>query len=404
MGTCCSISTGTNTKNTVMGANLVEKGPLRNFEIVDSLAGLPIGTVCVFDNGSKKSRLVEEWSRENFARLGKNITETILPRLGVVIDDKGTCRVVKSGDSAVLQAGDLECISIVDPMDNTYVATSSDGTTYVFRLTFKQPGCCDWQWGYLYADHVARGKLFTPPGTKDNEIEATAVFRDAKGVLQMFWAGRGGEGDSWTLQAPFDVSTGNCDISKVQSGKMKPVMSPKWRNCTAIQVHQFKEGGITTTEFYFATVYDGTEDGMELYLKGDQTFPENKKVFKSALCKSVNNMGVFTTEVIAQYEGILVEAIMLMVNPISGKVDKVLLGTDDEALGSLMGIQPVRDTKDSAGVDPYDATLKPTFVNLAWNSQNHNLMPAWYFGTSGIAPAANFAAGFITAGATTERV
>jgi len=360
------------------------------------LIDVPIGTVVCFDNGSKKKSMMavalEADGKKLRENIGAKLLDNILPRVGVIWNELGVVKPIVHGNASVLDAIDLECISQV--FGNTYVATSSNGNTHVFSLSYNFPTCVDY--GFLYAEHIAQGHLPSPPGA--GEIEATAVFRNDKSELMMLWTGRGGDSlkESWTRQAPFDYMTGGVDELKIELGRMVGVTgNPKWRTASSMQVHV----NWPVVEFWFTSVYDGTEsDGKVLTAEMDQTSPEAKAAFKSVLAKTTFGMGPSTTDIIAQYEGIKVEAILLLTDSGDNKVKAVLLGSDDEIMGSLLGVQPLQEAK-IAGVGNFGLNAgTPKFVNLAENSMYETFIPKSKFGTSGFALAGSFASAIINGG------
>jgi len=395
MGICSSKTT---TADTLIGGRVVGSTP-PPFGVTwaqeNRLIDVPIGTVCCFDNGSKKKSVMavalEADGKKLRENIGAKLLDNILPRIGVIWNELGVVKPVTHGNASALDAIDLECVSQVSGSDSVYVATSSNGQTHVFKLYYTQPTCMDF--GFLYAEHVAQSKLPSPPGA--GEIEATSVFTNDLGSIQMLWTGRGGQQmkESWTRQAPFDYMTGSVDESKIEIGRMVGVTgNPKWRTASSMQVHV--NGPIV--EFWFTSVYDGTEvDGKVLTSEMDQTSPEAKAAFKSVLAKTTFGLGPSYTDIIAQYEGFKIEAILLLKDPGDNKVKAVLLGTDDEIMGSLLGVQPLQEAK-VAGMGNFGLDAgTPKFVNLAENSMYETFIPKSKFGTSGFAPAGSFATAII---------
>ena len=388
---CCGETDRTRTAGKTIGGNVtwVEDKPVP-FGIKERVDLLPIGTVCCFDNKSKKKTFLKQIATADVTYAIKKIADDFMPRIGVIMEKNGTCSPIHLGSASALSAQDLECISLIDPVDNSYVATTSLGVTHVFRLFYNQPTC--FAFGFLSAEHVAQGELSVPAeesqtlgAANQTNIEATAVFKDAFGVLQMFWCGRGGvrTGSSWTRQAPFSPSTGMCDRTAEQKGWFNNVKNiTKWRTCSAIvvEVEQY------STTFYFSSVYDGLEDGRELDMSGDQTNLNNKKVFKSIVCKSVFAAGLpGVTSVLAEFHGVKVEALMKIENGM-GKVTHLVLGTDDEALGSLVGVMDVSNV------------MNTTFCDLGKNSETKTFITRDKWGTSGMAPGGSFAFDIINNG------
>jgi len=378
---CCGALEQTTTSGVTIGGKVIwdQDVPIP-FGIKERVEKLPIGTIVVFDNKSKKKTLLKQLQTVDVGYLAKKVADDFMPRVGVIVDKNGAVEPLHLGNASALNASDLECVSLIDAANNTYVATTSLGQTHVFQVNYNQPSC--FQWGYLTADHIAQGQLPVPAdesttlgSVNQTNIEATAVFKNTEGKHMIFWAGRGGvkTGNSWTKQAPFNAQTGNVTESLVQNGYMANVTGQsKWRTCSAIvvEVEQFQ------THFYFASVYDGENDGRKLDLSGDQTSAENKKVFKSVVCRTTFPLG--TTVILARFEGIKIEALMKIEDAMS-RVTHLVLGTDDEELGSLIGVMDVKNVVDTA------------FVDLGKNSENKTFITRDKWGTSGMAPGGAFA-------------
>jgi len=396
MGVCNS---KTSTADTLLGGRVVGSSPAPfGVSFTDRLIDVPIGTVVCFDNGSKKksvfAAMMEMDSQKLMSNVGAKLLDNILPRVGVIINELGVVKPVSHGNASVLDAIDLECISIVPGSDSVYVATASNGRTHVFKLYYTQPTCLDW--GFLYAEHIAQGQLPSPPGA--GEIESTAVFMNEFGKTMMLWTGRGGQfmKESWTRQAPFNYADGRVDETAIELGRFANVTgNPKFRTCSSLQVHV----NGTLVDFWFTSVYDGMDaDGKTLDPNSDQTSSEAKSVFKTVLAKTTFGRGPSFTDIIAQYEGIKVEAILLLVDHGDNKVKAVLLGSDDEQMGSLLGVQPLQEAK-VAGMGDFGYNAgQPKFVNLAEMSMLETFIPASRFGTSGFAPAGLFAQAIINGG------
>lgn len=390
MGGVCSSSTSTS--DTLIGGRVVGTSPAPySASMTDRLIDVPIGTVVCFDNGSKKksmlAAMVEMDSKKLMDNVGAKLIDNFLPRIGVITSELGIVKPVSHGNASVLDAIDLECVSCVSAADSIYCATSSNGKTHVFKLYFTQPTCMDW--GFLYAEHVAQGQLPSPPGA--GEIEATCVFMNDQSQIMMLWTGRGGDfmKESWTRQAPFDFATGRVDEAKIELGRMVGVTgNTKFRTCSSMQVHV--NGSLV--DFWFTSVYDGTDaDGKVLDPNSDQNGPSAKAAFKSVLAKTTFGRGPSFTDIIAQYEGVKIEAILLLIDQADNEVKAVLLGTDDEQLGSLLGVQPLQKAK-VAGLGDFGLDAgQPKFVDLAHNSMLETFIPASKFGTSGFAVAGAFA-------------
>ncbi|KAJ1636590.1 hypothetical protein T492DRAFT_957992 [Pavlovales sp. CCMP2436] len=379
--TCCGIRERTSTKNVTLGGgaywNVEHVIP---FRIKERIKEIPIGTVCCFDNKSKKKTLIKQMASADIGYTASKMADDFMPRIGVVMDSNGYVSPIHLGSSSALHAHDLECISLISKEENTYVATSALGATHVFQLNYSTAGC--FNYGILTADHISQGQLPVPPGestvrdsVNQSNIEATAVFKDSLGVTRIFWCGRGGlrTGSSWTMQAPFMPYTGMVEETMIDRGHFANVTSqPKWRVCTAIQI----EVEAHQTHFYFASVYDGTKDGYELDLTGDQQSIHNKRAFKSVIAKTSYPLGI--TNVIATLHGVKIEALMKVENAM-GKVTHLVLGSDDEDLGSLLGVMDVHKPLDTS------------FVNLARASELRTFITRDKWGTSGMAPAGIFA-------------
>ncbi|KAJ1636588.1 hypothetical protein T492DRAFT_957935 [Pavlovales sp. CCMP2436] len=379
--TCCGMREMTSTKNVTLGGGaLWNQDVVIPFGIKESIKEIPIGTVCCFDNKSKKKTLIKQMASADIGYTAKRMADDFMPRIGVVMDSTGYVSPIHLGSSSALRAQDLECISLISKEENTYVATSSLGVTHVFQLNYSTAGC--FNYGILTADHISQGQLPVPPeestvlgSLNQCNIEATAVFKDSLGVTRMFWCGRGGlrTGRSWTMQAPFMPVTGRVEETMIDHGYFANVTSqPKWRVCTAIVI----EVEAHQTHFYFSSTYDGMDDGRELDLTGDQTNLNNKRVFKSVIAKTSYPLGI--TSILATLHGVKIEALMKVENAM-GKVTHLVLGSDDEDLGSLLGVMDVHKP------------MNTTFVNLGLASETKTFITRDKWGTSGMAPAGVFA-------------
>jgi hypothetical protein len=346
---------------------------------------IPIGTVVCFDNESSKKTLLKQIATGDLSYGVKRFADDYMPRIGVVTGKDGQVKPIHLGDASVLKADDLECVSLLSAAENLYVATSSLGRVHVFKISVSLAGC--FSSGFLTADHVAEGQLPIPANEShirgsinQTKIEATAVFLEpTTGLYKFFWAGRGGErtGRSWTKMGVFNPKIASIDMAQpIEEGYMASITGlPKWRTCSCLVIEV--EG--SATHFYFASVYDGTEDGYELDLKTDQTSVTNKKAFKSVIAQTTYRPGVpATTSIIGRYEGIKVEALMKVENTM-GKVTHLVMGTDDEALGSLLGVVDLKHVADT------------TFVDLGKINEEKTFITRNKWGTSGMAPAGAFA-------------
>jgi hypothetical protein len=332
----------------------------------------------VFDNKSKSKSLIKQIQDLDFVHGLQKFASDFMPRVGIVVDTDGTISPIYLGDASALEANDLECVALLDADSNLYVATTSLGVTHVFKLVQNLPGC--FASGFISAEHVAKGELPVPVNESTTDtainrtnIEATAVFKDATGVYKMFWAGRGGvkTGSSWTRIASFDPATGSIDETTMQTGLMANVTGlSKWRTASSMVIEI--EG--STTTFYFSSCYDGEDAGMQLDLDGTQQSPANKAAFKSVIAKTTFTPGLpHTTSILARYDGIKIEALMKIENS-TGKVTGLVIGTDDEGLGSLIGVVDLKKIHET------------TFVDLAKVNESKTFITKDKWGTSGIAP------------------
>jgi len=388
MGSCASTA-DTDTGGVTLGKNNVvftkNAQYYRSVKFSEQAVGIPVGTLLCFDSKTMKKSLQSTIGEVDISGAASRAYSTFMPRLGIVVNDRGLVDPIRYGNASALSANDLECVSLVDATSNIYVATSSLGVTHVFKLIYNQPGCV--YNGYVYAEHVAQGQLPPPPTESTNwrdanatNMEATAVFVDERGEISIFWMGRGDTTSnlSWTRQAPFDYTTGTVNESKIQKGFLANAIGDrKWRNVTAMQVH------IQDTEvhYYFSTAFDGEDYNERLDVDKDQTAEANKKVFKSAVVRCIRYAtGVQKTEVLFKWEGIKVEALMLK-KDLNGKVEGFVIGSDDERIGSVLGYQSL------------DESAETVFVDMATVSSNKHLhIPTWKWGTSGMAPAGNLSA------------
>jgi hypothetical protein len=332
----------------------------------------------VFDNKSKSKSLIKQIQDLDFVHGLQKFASDFMPRVGIVVDTDGTISPIYLGDASALEANDLECVALLDADSNLYVATTSLGVTHVFKLDHTLPGC--FSTGFISAKHVAKGQLPVPAdesttyeAVNRTNIEATAVFKDASGAYKMFWAGRGGvkTGSSWTRTATFDPATGSIDVATMNDGKMANVTGKsQWRNASSMVIEI--EGNVTT--YYFSSCYDGEEAGSKVDMAGTQQSPANKAVFKSVIAKTTFTPGLpHYTSILARYEGIKIEALM-KVEDAKGKVTGLLIGTDDEGLGSLLGFVDLKKMHET------------TFVDIAKLNESKTFISKDKWGTSGMAP------------------
>jgi len=321
--------------------------------IVESLPLLQLGVVVVFDNKGK---------------------DDTAPRIGVVTRHTGESYVISKGNSPVLTSQDLECVQLVDPQANLYFATTSLGRMYTFTLVFSD--------GDLECVDVAQGQLPVPPNEstaswKDANrcnIEATWLMHDALSPTgkTVFWAGRGGDAlSSWYKCAHYNPQTASVDEDSVIDGCVNNVLgNPDYRTISCMD--GIAVNGGTGVQLFFASAYDGEEKGHDLDLANDQTDADNRRAFKSAIARTDWPSG--ETTVIARYEGAKIEAMQLIES--GGKATGLALFSDDEGLGSLIGLLPLAE-----GSPPAGATTE--FVDLAKNTSASTGVHKKKYGTSG---------------------
>jgi len=343
-----------------IGGSVCNPGaPVGAITIVPVLPTLELGTVLVFDNkGGDDTR----------------------PRVGILANPNGEVHVISKGNSPVLTAQDLECIQLIDGDTNMYSAFTSLGRVYSFTITCKQDEAGK---SYLECADVAQGQLPVADGESFESwqhpnrcnIEATWLMSDDESPTgrTLFWAGRGGDAmSSWYKRAHFDGQKAAVFTETVIDGTMKNVLgNPDYRTVSCMDGVPV-DGG-KGAHLYFASAFDGEEKGNALNVDGDQTAAANKKAFKSVIARTELPSG--KTTIVARYDGVKIEALS-MIHDADGKATGVELFSDDEALGSLVGVLPVGPGTDSA----VNAT---EFVDLASATEKATGVQKKRFGCSG---------------------
>ena len=285
------------------------------------------------------------------------------PRLGVA--RAGGVDIVVAGDSTVLGAHDLESISLVDASRGLYVAATSLGEMHTFILQQSTEG--GFAGNDFLAKHVAKGQLPVP------EDESTGSWRDANrtnieamrfvkfGTSAHFpsksgtilWGARGGNGYAgkeggsptvWLRHAPFDAETCTVDMSQLVETTLPNLgENSAWRALSSMDV----SGSL----LYFASAFDGEEEGHELQVGDDKRqSAANQTAFKSLV--ACQHLGTGKITVLSKLSGVKLEGLCVLdksVTPTSAAnatyadCTQLLLCTDDEALGCLMGKLYVTD-------------------------------------------------------------
>lgn len=336
------------------------------YSIGAEIEGLSLGSVVfIFDN--------------------KKVVEAARPRIGVLHKKDGTVNPIFTGNASVLEAQDLESISLIDEATQLFVATSSLGATHVFTIEGSASTNCSLR-------HVAKGQLPVPETESTRvwsdpnrtNIEATKTVRQKDGTHIMIWGARGGSnyagtpGPSksvWVRQAPFDPTTGMIDETQMRMFSFPSVGSDGWR---ALSSMDFDD-----KYMYNSTCFDGEEEGFDLDLTdAARTSSANRAAFRSMILRTSFATG--ETQVLAHFDGMKVEAVMLGHAVDANGRRRLYLGSDDEGLGSLFGsiLLPSGDSSKPL-------ITKTNFVDLASASSAHYPQAAHKrWGLSGMAPRA----------------
>lgn len=369
----------------VIGANIQEPTNARasnELEHVAAIDGL-VDTLVVFDNKKFLPQPTPPLSPPLAGTQGH-------PRLGIVQTPQGGCRLITKGDSAFLQAEDLESLSLVETKeeskekseDKTYAASTSLGKLFVFKLERTSDG-------ELSIKKIARGQLPVPSSESTTSwrepnrtnIEAMCVTPDGLGGHVISWGARGGKGyagvpgdraEVWWRRAPFDPRTAVVDESRMQEGVLRCVGASGWR---ALSAWSFYGDHVV-----WSSVYDGEEDGHTLEVDAPRTAAANRAAFKSMLASADLRSG--QGQVLAVLEGIKVEAVAISGVNAAGEIKSLFFAGDDEGLGSLAGEIAVDCHQD--GGDGTCASNPAYVVDLGKASAELNGVAIKRFGSSGM--------------------
>ena len=197
-------------------------------------------------------------------------------------------------------------------------------------------------------------------------------------------AGRGGDVlCSWYKCAHFDSQTASIVDSEANvDGRVKNVLNDAdYRTISCM--HGIAVNNGNSAHLYFASAYDGEEKGHELNVGGDQTSRANKKAFKSVVARTELPSG--KTTILARYSGLKVEALSIVET--DGKATGIELFSDDEALGSLVGVFPL--------VNEGLTGNATEFVDLAAATANATGIEKKRFGCSGCSNHCNVTKDFV---------
>lgn len=285
------------------------------------------------------------------------------PRLGIV--KNGVIIPIVEGDSGVITAMDLESISLIEK--NIYLAATSLGATYVFSLErFGKSS--------FFAKKISEGQLPVPENEstashKDsNRTNIEAVFCVPGEEVTCYWASRGGDCDSvWVRFAPFDPNTGMVDETRMSQMTLKnPGLTSEWRAVSSL----YLKGDY----IWFTSALDGEELGHPIKLDDLQReSEENKEAFKSIISRV--NIKTEKIETFARFDGMKLEA-MTFIPSDDESILKIMVASDDEGLGSLIGTIHLNESLD---------IVKPVqFIDIASASEFYKI-DRGNWGTSGMA-------------------
>jgi len=308
-----------------------------------------------------------------FAFDNKKVKDDTRPRIGVIHDESGAVDPITAGNASVLAANDLESISLLDEQTDLYAAISSLGVVHTFRRE-KSPTHS--------LRHISKGQLPVP----DNEstriwsdenrtnIEASRIKRKGDGTYVAIWGARGGlnyagiqgpQKSVWVRWAPFNPDTGSVDEAQIKALSLPSIGTHgAWRALASLDFDD--------QYLYFASAYDGEEDGHELEIADPKRISEqNQAAFRSKIGRVSLASG--SVEILASFLGMKVEAIVL-----AKDLGRLYLASDDEGLGSLLGYLSLPES---------DSFVESAvFVNLGQASSRLNPeVQTKRFGTSGMA-------------------
>mmetsp|Transcript_27353 Transcript_27353/g.87863 ORF Transcript_27353/g.87863 Transcript_27353/m.87863 type:complete len:404 (+) Transcript_27353:93-1304(+) len=310
------------------------------------------------------------------------------PRLGIV--RSGSTELVLTGNASVLEAQDLEAISLIDG-ESLYVAVDSLGGTHVFLL--ERNG------GEHVAKHVARGQLPVPEGEATDSwkspnrtnIEAARCFGEPTASIRakaddarpvMVWDARGSKDYAgvpgpcervWVRSAPFDPKTASVDESAMVQRELRNLgENGTWRALSSLDM----AGDVV----FFTAAYDGEEDGRAVDTGDVNRSGANRTAFQSLVGKW--DLSTDSTSVLGRFKGMKLEGISVD-GAAPGEKIRLLLASDDEALGCLVGVAQV------GAVAGGEAAIEPgvAFCNIGEAASAGNAgVQVKHFGLSGLAP------------------
>jgi hypothetical protein len=289
-----------------------------------------------------------------------------LPRIGLA-HNNGRLDIIYDGTSPVLQALDLESLSLVDPLRNIYAAADSLGNFYIFTVSVTN--------GKLTANHIARSNLPIPNNEvakanlpNSTNIEAMRVHRGIDGSLLITWAGRGG---------------GNYPGARLVNGRRAVWIRTAQLHPTSFQVlpNTIRQGLVMNVSggFEWREITDidfvGNTCVFSTAIDREEKTPLQPGQTRESLRQSGNNLfdsmivsvdlTNYTSRIIADIKGIKVEAVMLdPSDPL-----RVWIGTDDEGLGAVIG----------------EVTTNQ-YIDVASANSGRYRIPFTAFGVSGMAP------------------
>lgn len=256
------------------------------------------------------------------------------------------------GNSPVLTMADLESVSLLRRDEGWYCAVDSFGAMVVFQLVRNM------ETGALMANTVATianaGQLPVPEGEVfDGEkpwespnrtnIEATRYFATPPAFLRkvfpvfaeqepiMVWGARGGQNYAgkatqdtvWVRAAPFDITTCSVDETLMVEFELPNLgETENWRALSDLDADD--------EHMYFTAAFDAEEDGLGF-------------AFQSLVGRT--NL-IEEAEIIAAYEGgVKLEGLMVAPALLDKDIKSrsLLIASDDEGLGSLIGALNIDD-------------------------------------------------------------
>eukprot|EP01006_Ploeotia_vitrea_P053781 TRINITY_DN67817_c4_g5_i1.p1 TRINITY_DN67817_c4_g5~~TRINITY_DN67817_c4_g5_i1.p1 ORF type:complete len:501 (+),score=33.74 TRINITY_DN67817_c4_g5_i1:24-1505(+) len=316
--------TGT-TEGYVLGSNLVSPNPTKTIFAQTrskalTRAPFPDGCVVAAFDSKKKNH----------------------PRVGIIYSS-GDTELITEGDSPVLRAKDLESMSLIDQRSNIYASADSLGKVYVFQLIRGPRG----NWG-AYRVNDFQLQVPFPEGIRHTDkqrtnIEAMRIHPDPfTGEMCISWAGRGGADYAagrgrqsiWLRTCPFDLTSYVPLYQRLREGLVFNTSgSAEWRAISDVD--------FMGTTAYFATAVDREEQTpLRSGDTRDALMQSGKLLFDSQIVATDLLTG--QSEIVARIPFVKVEAIM--VSPLAPGC--IWWGSDDEALGTLVGEVSSEDVMD----------------------------------------------------------